>query len=108
MSFDIGMAVDTGGEWPASVGEWHNYTYNVSPMFFRAFGEGGIRKLHGMTGEEAAPLISTAMEYFREHADELRAINPANGWGDYDGALRFLGMILDEAQEHPKALVGVR
>ena len=108
MSYDVGMEVDTGAEYPADVGEWHNYTYNVSPMFYAAFGDDGLRSLHGKTGEEAAPLISAAMEYFREHESELRAMNPANGWGNYEGAHRFLGKILNEAQQHPKALVGIR
>ena len=109
MSFDVGMEMDTGGEYPAGVGEWHNYTYNVSPMFYRAFpGDGGLRGIHGVTGAVAAPLINKAMEYMRDHMDEMRALNPSNGWGDADSALKFLAKIHEEAMEHPKATVGVR
>lgn len=109
MSYDIGMEMDTGGEYPASVGESHNYTYNVSPMFYAAFScEDGIRGLHGMTGKVAAPLISEAMTYMRENMAEMRDLNPSNGWGDADSALEFLGKIHEEAMEHPKAMVGVR
>ena len=56
---------------------------------------------------EAAPLIDAAMIYMREHMDEMRALNPPNGWGDADGALRFLGKIREETLKHPKAVVGV-
>ena len=109
MSYDIGMEVDTGARYPASVGEWHNYTYNVSQMFRLAFfGDTGINQLHGMTGKVAAPLINKAMTYMREHMDEMRELNPDNGWGNADGALEFLAKIHERALEHPKAVVGVR
>jgi hypothetical protein len=111
MSYDVGMEVDTGAEYPQGVGEWHNYTYNVSPMFgaaFAQFGESGLRVLHGKAGEEAAPMIFAAMTYMREHMDEMRALNPPNGWGDADGAFAFLGGVLAQAHKHPKAVVGVR
>ncbi len=108
MSYDIGMEIDTGGEWPASVGESHNYTYNVSGMYRVAFGDNGVNNLHGMTGRDAANLLDAAMMYMREHMEEMRQLNPKNGWGDADGALRFLGAIRESALEHPKAVVGVR
>lgn len=108
MSYDVGMEVDTGAEWPVSVGEWHNYTYNVAPMFALAFeADDGIRSLHGLTGAEAAPRIEAAVRYFEQHMDEMRALNPPNGWGNAEGALRFLRRILEEARAHPKATVGV-
>ena len=107
MSYDIGMEVDTGGEYPVSVGEWHNYTYNVGPMFRKAFGGDGVNDIHGLTGEVAAPLIDKAMTYMREHMDEMRELNPANGWGDAGGALKFLAKIHEEALYHSKAVVGV-
>ena len=109
MSYDAGMEVDTGGERMVPVGEWANYTYNVAPMFRLAFGtEDGVRTLHGKAGAEAVPLIADALAYFTAHREELRALNPENGWGNVGGARRFLVRLLEEAQQHPKAMVGVR
>lgn len=108
MSYDIGMEVDTGARYPSSVGEWYNYTYNVSPMLRLAFGsEKGIKLIAGMEGKLAAPLLAEAIGYFREHMDEMRSLNPNNGWGDADSALAFLENIRTQAERHPKAIVGV-
>lgn len=108
MSYDIGMEIDAGGEYPESVGEWYNYTYNVSPMFRLAFGGNGVNDLSGLTGEVAAPFLDEAIVYFHEHMDEMRDLNPSNGWGNAEGALRFLENLLTEARTHPKAVVAVR
>jgi len=81
-----------------------NYTYNVAPMFREAFGlsvDMGIRGLNGMTGVKSEPLLSAALEAMRADPEKYEAMNPANGWGDYHGAMKLLGKLAYWCRLHP-------
>ena len=87
--------------------EVDNYTYNVSPMFVRAFAgtpieKDGIRGLNGMTAQKAVPILAAAIAYFQAHEAELMLLNPHNGWGNYDGALRLLFSLHRFGVKHPR------
>ena len=103
MSWDFGMEVDVGGKEPATLKYDRNYTYNVSPMFYEAMGGDGIASIEGKTGEEAAPLLSQAIKAMVEEPEKYKAMNPANGWGDYDGALELLRDLRSWGLESPLA-----
>lgn len=86
-----------------------NYTYNVSGMWYKAFplrdNEGqptGIRGLDGLSGAEGAEALKAAVAYMVEHKTELEALNPENGWGSYDGALRLLREMLHYTEGYPE------
>lgn len=71
-----------------------NLTYNVAPMLYKAFGEGGLRSLYGMTGNKSFGKIMKALHYFKSHKDELEELNPENGWGSYETTLEVLSKML--------------
>lgn len=74
-----------------SIGEEDfNITYNVAPMFYAAIPETGIREIYGMNGLEAVGVILDMMAYFVHHEDELRAMEPDNGWGTFDNTYKCL------------------
>ncbi len=106
MSYDVSMVIDTGGLKPAEVCDCGNYTYNVSPMFYKAL-DGGLNGLHGVSGEDAAPRLLAAINYMKDTAAEMKLLNPENGWGNYEGAMKYLGDIVDGCLSHPKAKVDV-
>jgi len=108
MSWDVSMVIDTGGEEPATVADCGNYTYNVADMYYLAMPSGGLCGLDGLSGEAALPVINGGLKYMTENANELRKLNPKNGWGSYDGAVKFLTGIRDACVLHPKAFVEVR
>jgi len=71
------------------VGELGSYTSNVGPMWSKALG----CRLQDTSGWD----VRTAAIVFRGAADQMRldpeayeAMAPANGWGTYEGALRYL------------------
>jgi len=76
-----------------------NYTSNVSPMWTHALTEamGGTRTplsaTEGWSCERAAPVLAQALAVMERDADALRALEPSNGWGDYAGALKYLGRV---------------
>jgi len=79
MSYDIEIAEES-----------FNITYNVSPMFYAAIPETGIRTIYGKTGAEALPILRVMRHFFEENQEELTAMEPDNGWGTFDNTYKCL------------------
>lgn len=107
MSWDFGMEIDAGGLEPHSLHYDANYTYNVAPMFLEAMGGDGIRQLDGLIGEECLPLLGKAIADMVENPGKYKAMNPSNGWGDFDGALELLQTLVKWCNEAPKATMRI-
>jgi hypothetical protein len=59
----------------------------------------------GKPAGEMVPQLKTAVTKLKEEPERFRAMNPSNGWGNYDGLIDALeGMILC-AEQNPKAIV---
>jgi hypothetical protein len=102
MSYDVSFFVTE------RVGDELNYTYNCATMFYLALeGDGGLRGLDGVTGADAAISLSRAVKKMKDWPDAFRALNPPNGWGDYDGALQFLERLLQNCLSHPTAKIRI-
>lgn len=107
MSYDISLEANLGGAEPARVGDldW-NYTYNIQPMTERA----GLKSLHDLNGKkakDAAAILEFVLNNMDEDAEGYRALNPANGWGDYDGFTAALRELLAAFYAAPEATVRV-
>lgn len=105
MSYDFSMAANVGGEEPATIDNtWRNYTSNVSPMWSEALGH-HITELENRPGRECYPLLVAATELMEAQPDRFKAMNPENGWGDYDGALSVLRELASWCRKYPDALL---
>lgn len=111
MSYDgwLQLQVATGG--PESVAvmvaELGNCTSNVAPMWRRALEEAGesirLSDTEGRVAAEVLPLLNRAIAHMADNPDVYRPMNPANGWGDYEGALAYLRNVAELCEQHPKA-----
>lgn len=103
MSYDIYIMANTGiNEHP--VEEVGNYTSNVACMWRKAMPDtDGLAGFSGMNCGEALPLLQAGAAYMVEHAEEMRQMEPANGWGDYEGALYYVQRCALLCAEHPAA-----
>jgi hypothetical protein len=84
-----------------------NITHNVTPMWREA---GIYDALYDSDGKRAGDIIETLRRGIADMEDRpevYRAMNPKNGWGNYDGALNWLREWLAECVKHPNALIGV-
>lgn len=110
MSYDVYLSttVDTGAVEPLTitVEEIGNYTFNVGGMWRKALGH-SLLELNGQAAGDALPRLREAVAVMESNPDEYRAMNPANGWGSYEGALEFLTRLRDRCQEHPKTTIVV-
>lgn len=110
MGWDFGMEIDAGNDDPVWIGFEASYTFNVAPMFYAAFDgetESGIRDLHHMSGAAAAQKLRVAIERMEDDPAKYEAMNPPNGWGNYDGALELLRTLLEWCVRAPKARLTV-
>ena len=106
MSYDVRLVIDTGGRQPAAVTETHSPTYNLGAMFAEALGR-PLRSLTDKTAEECTPLLRKAIAAMEDEPARFKTLNPANGWGSYEGALQFLRSFQQDCANHPKARVEI-
>lgn len=106
MSYDIYLQIDTGAEYPATVYEVGNYTSNVSRMWTKALGH-PLYELNDRNAGESVAALDDAISWMQANPDEFRAMEPANGWGDYAGALKYLRRLREGCAQHPKTVIYV-
>lgn len=110
MSYDFALCADVGADEPARLADadYLNYTSNVAPMWRQAMPEtNGLLGLNGMQCRDALPHLLAGGAYMDAHAQELKALNPSNGWGDYHGARRIVAQLTEWAQLYPLAVFEV-
>lgn len=100
MSYDVYLEISTGGPEPADV-FWRNMTSNVAPMWIRAGADLGAMGDARMRGDEVAPILRRAIREMAENPSVYRAMNPANGWGDYASCAEFLSTLADACEANP-------
>jgi len=106
VSWDISVGVDTGGEFPASVAEVRNLTWNNGNIL-------AALKCHpsdmkGKPCSEVAPIARQALADSWMKEAELKKLEPGNGWGGVDDVRDYLEKLVKVCEEHPKAMPVVR
>lgn len=109
MSYDVYIVINTGLRM-AEVEDVGNYTSNVSSMWALAlistgFDKGSLRALHGTMCEDAVPILGRAIVHMKDLAnlEAYRKLEPANKWGNLEGATEYLEAILVACKRHQKA-----
>lgn len=68
-----------------------NITFNVSPMFRKAFkSENGLYVLDELDLDSALEEVLAAIKSMLSERKEYEKLNPPNGWGSYESTLLFL------------------
>jgi hypothetical protein len=77
-----------------------NYTHNCNRMANDAAGvKSWWRELDGMSGPEGGAFLTRVVAGLRADPDRYGAMNPDNGWGDYD---RFVAVLDDMRRSVPE------
>lgn len=115
MSWDAYLTDDRGH----SEGDW-NYTHNTNDMIAAALlahtgeetpecggslgpfiGPAWWDRLDGATGEDGKRYLAAIIGGLEADPDRYRAMNPPNGWGDYDQLVGILREMRDSVPEWP-------
>lgn len=51
--------------------------------------------------------LTKGLETLKAEPDKFKVHNPSNGWGDYDGLVRFVAVYLDACKQYPEAMIRV-
>ena len=89
-------------------GEW-NYTHNTNGMAnMAAVAQGWLLSddcwwttLDGKSGPQGVSLINDIITAMEANPSDYRALNPPNGWGDYEGFLAVLKSMMASVPEWP-------
>jgi hypothetical protein len=103
MSLDIWTTCPQCGQSVADM----NATHNLVDMWRAA---GVYELLYDSAGKPASILIDPVHEAITDmltNPAKYRALEPINGWGTYEGAIRFLYLLRNRALQCPSALIGV-
>jgi hypothetical protein len=82
-----------------------NMTYNVSPMYYEALGEEGLRGLDEKKCSEVVEYLRKGIKEMKSNPEKYKKMNPSNGWGSYEGALELLEKIFIECIKNPDYLI---
>lgn len=66
-----------------------------------AIGAAWWYRLNGLSGPDGAQYIDHILAGLRSDPDRFRAMNPNNGWGDYDTLMTVLEKMRDAVPEWP-------
>lgn len=87
-----------------------NITHNLGEMA----GEAGIYKhlwrpeeVGVVKAEQLIEPLKKGLSLLESDRSRFEKLNPSNGWGDYDGLVRFVQCYLSACIDHPEADVGV-
>lgn len=110
MSYDIHLYinVNTGGQEPftACPADIGNYTSNVAPMWTEALGH-RLADLNEQNAGNSLPALQRAVADMKADPAKYEAMNPRNGWGNYEGALDYLRNLRDACAVYPNATISI-
>ena len=107
MSYDIYLEVDAGGPEPVEA-FWINYTSNCAPMWRKAMPDtDGLAGMGDFPGNVAAAYVEAGIARMEAAPDEYRALNPDNGWGNFDSQLKMLRQFAEAGRKYPLAKVRI-
>lgn len=95
---------DAGVELAASTRPCSTYDHETQEWVSHPNGHGTITwwdHLNGMSGPAGAAYLDTIVRGLEADPDRFRAMNPENGWGDYEGVLKVLTEMRNAVPEWP-------
>lgn len=104
MSLDVWLKCDG-----VEVFEW-NITHNLRLMAERAGIAEQLWRPDCNGWSQASQIMGALMlgiDQLIKRKDEMQDLNPENGWGDYDGLLKFACEYASACFKYPSATIGV-
>lgn len=94
--------------------EGYVFDYNVTHNLGKMASASGLYEVmwdaleQGYTiAEQLIPKLEQGIINLVTEEDHYKTFNPENGWGSYEGLLRFAGKYLNACKQYPNALIEV-
>lgn len=108
MSYWITMEIDAGGPGLVSLDILdENMTWNLRPMFAAVNNDKGPSDWHDLKGSEVAEILTRTIAAWDADPAKFEAMNPENGWGDFEDAQQVANTILAACNKAPNAVLRV-
>lgn len=82
-----------------------NITYNLGPMWRAAGLPFSDESIEGKPARDMLEPMRDGLVALLAEPEKFRAMNPSNGWGSYEGLVRFVEAAIAAADEYPDAIV---
>jgi len=105
MSWGVDIVVEHGDGYRTVIDVVDGHTYNLNRMWRWSGACRYPRDFDGRRCDELAPVLAAALADALAHPDDYRAMNPPNGWGDYEGFVEILGRFAELTSLHPRGVV---
>jgi hypothetical protein len=84
-----------------------NATHNLLPMWRKAGVSDALYNSDGKLAKEITEKIQEGLAHMLEHKSEYVALNPSNGWGNYEGAVAFLQNLFNACLKYPNSKINI-
>ena len=101
----MGLDLSFEKEMPVEVGKHISVTHNLVPMAKKAGLYNVMWRSHEsfQKAEQMIPALKQGIEYMENNEEELKGLNPKNGWGSYEALLTAARKALENAKHYPDA-----
>lgn len=90
------------------------FSQNITHNLGRMAAEAGIyqhlwrpEELEITKAEQLIEPLGVGLELLRSEPERFKALNPSNGWGDYNGLVKFVEKYLAACVEYPDATIEI-
>lgn len=84
-----------------------NCTHNLTPMWEKAGIYDSLYNSDNCVAKDIVYSLEAGLKAMEDSPEEYKKLNPSNGWGSYEGAIRFLKNVLHECKKRPLAIIRV-
>lgn len=82
-------------------------TWNLNPMWYAAGVHDALRKSDGKKANEIDEALVAGLRRMRADPETFRKMNPPNGWGTYEQAMKLLEELIRVVQSYPEATIRI-
>src|SRR3990167_2743285 len=107
MSWNVWLEADLGAG-PVEIEEVANgFTWNLAPMLEKALQVEGFRALDGREASVVCGIVCAGIQHMKADPGTYHALNPPNGWGNYEICLEVLEKLVGACERAPRAVVRI-
>jgi hypothetical protein len=86
---------------------WGNMTHNVSTMWVEAGIYDSLYNSHGLKAGSIIFNLEEGLQKMTENPEKYKKLEPDNGWGTYDGAIKYLEEIILACKNNKKGIIHI-